>query len=53
MLPFSALKAQLKPRRGLSEKEKRDLLDVLEASRKILEMQLTQAPLLLANRENK
>ncbi|MEM0059261.1 MAG: hypothetical protein QXE10_02410 [Desulfurococcaceae archaeon] len=36
-----AFKVQLKLRRGLSEEEKRDLLEVLEASRKILEMQLT------------
>jgi hypothetical protein len=41
MLPFSALKVQLKLRRRLSEEEKRDLLEVLEASRKILETQLT------------
>jgi hypothetical protein len=47
MLPFSALNVQLKQlRRGLSEKEKKDLLGALEASRKILEMQLTQAPLI-------
>jgi hypothetical protein len=50
MLPFSALKVQLKLRRGLSEEEKRGLLQVLEASRKILEMQLTQAPLITGNK---
>jgi hypothetical protein len=33
---------QLKLRRGLSEKEKRYLIEALEASRKILEMQVTQ-----------
>jgi anaerobic magnesium-protoporphyrin IX monomethyl ester cyclase len=38
MLPFSALKVQLKLRRGLSEEEKRDILEIIEASKEIMKM---------------
>lgn len=44
LLPLSALRVQLRLRRGLSEDEKRDVLEILEASKKILELHMAKQP---------